>query len=124
MWSYMLAPPPLQAEFGVARADASLPCTFVMIGFATGGVLMGRLADHFGVAVPVAIMFPGFVIRRSTAFSADSGQDCRKCRWHERSSGSPRSARLGSLSAAILRDQRQRSAGGPGLGLIHRRQRS
>jgi MFS family permease len=62
MWSYMLAPPPLQAEFGVARADASLPCTFVMIGFATGGVLMGRLADHFGVAVPVAIMFPGFVM--------------------------------------------------------------
>jgi len=32
MWSYMVAPPPLQAEFGVARADASLPCTFVMIG--------------------------------------------------------------------------------------------
>jgi len=23
---------------------------------------MGRLADHFGVAVPVAIMFPGFVM--------------------------------------------------------------
>ena len=61
MWSYMVAPPTLQAEFGVARA-ASLPRTFVMIGFATGGVLMGRLADHFGVAVPVAIMFPGFVM--------------------------------------------------------------
>src|SRR6516225_5365558 len=68
MWSYMVAPPPLQAEFGVARADASLPCTFVMIRFATGGVLMGRLADHFGVAVPVAIMFRDSsfgVLRRS-----------------------------------------------------------
>jgi MFS family permease len=55
MWSYMVALPTLQAEFGVARADASLPFTFVMIGFAAGGVLMGQLADRFGVAVPLGI---------------------------------------------------------------------
>ena len=44
--------PAVQAEFGVARADASLPYTLLMIGFGIGGMLMGRLADRFGVMVP------------------------------------------------------------------------
>jgi MFS family permease len=47
--------PAVQAEFGVARADASLPYTLMMIGFGIGGVLMGRLADRLGVMVPVLI---------------------------------------------------------------------
>jgi MFS family permease len=47
--------PPLQAEFGVDRSDASLPYTLTMIGFGLGGILMGRLADRFGVMVPVLI---------------------------------------------------------------------
>jgi MFS family permease len=47
--------PSVQAEFGVARADASLPYTLMMIGFGLGGVLMGRLADRYGVMVPVLI---------------------------------------------------------------------
>jgi MFS family permease len=55
MWSVMVALPALQTEFGVTRADASLPFTMVMFGFAGGGVLMGRLADRFGIAVPLAI---------------------------------------------------------------------
>jgi MFS family permease len=55
MWSYMVALPTLQAEFGVARADASIPFTFVMLGFGAGGILMGRLADRFGIAVPLAL---------------------------------------------------------------------
>jgi MFS family permease len=42
--------PVAQAEFGVARADASLPYTLLMLGFGFGGLLMGRLADRFGVA--------------------------------------------------------------------------
>ena len=45
----------VQAEFGVARADASLPYTALMIGFGLGGVFMGRLADRFGVTVPIVI---------------------------------------------------------------------
>ena len=47
--------PTVQAEFGVARADASLPYTLLMIGFGIGGILMGRLADRHGVMVPVLI---------------------------------------------------------------------
>ncbi|MGY4829714.1 MFS transporter [Sphaerotilaceae bacterium SBD11-9] len=47
--------PSVQAEFGVARADASLPYTAMMIGFGVGGIVMGRLADRFGVMVPLLI---------------------------------------------------------------------
>jgi MFS family permease len=55
LWSVVVALPAIQAEFGVDRADASLPYTATMVGFALGGVLMGRLADRFGVVVPAAL---------------------------------------------------------------------
>jgi len=55
MWSFMVALPAIQSDFGASRAEASLPFTFVMLGFAGGGVLMGRLADRFGIAVPLGI---------------------------------------------------------------------
>jgi MFS family permease len=38
--------PTVQADFGVARADASLPYTLMMIGFGVGGIADGRLADR------------------------------------------------------------------------------
>ncbi|HEX4234077.1 MAG TPA: MFS transporter [Caldimonas sp.] len=47
--------PSVQAEFGIARADASLPYTLLMVGFGIGGVFMGRLADRRGVVVPLLI---------------------------------------------------------------------
>ncbi len=47
--------PAVQAEFGVSRADASLPYTLLMIGFGLGGVVMGRLADRRGVMLPLLI---------------------------------------------------------------------
>ena len=47
--------PTVQAEFNVARADASLPYTLTTIGFGIGGLFMGRLADRFGVLVPLLI---------------------------------------------------------------------
>jgi len=55
MYTVTVALPPVQAEFGVARSDASLPYTLTMIGFGLGSILMGRLADRFGVIVPVLI---------------------------------------------------------------------
>ena len=41
--------PAVQAEFGSARAEASLPYTLMMVGFGLGGIAMGRLADRRGV---------------------------------------------------------------------------
>ncbi len=55
MYSMAVVLPPLQEEFGIARADASLPFTLTMIGFGLGSVLMGRLSDRFGVIVPVLV---------------------------------------------------------------------
>jgi MFS family permease len=45
----------VQAEFGVARADASTPYSMLMIGFGVGGLLMGRLADRAGVMVALLL---------------------------------------------------------------------
>jgi MFS family permease len=53
MWSFPVALTTVQADFGVARADASLPFTLAMIGFAFGGMLMGWLLDRFGIVMPV-----------------------------------------------------------------------
>jgi MFS family permease len=47
--------PAVQAEFGVSRADASLPYTLMMIGFGVGGLFMGRWADRAGVHVPLML---------------------------------------------------------------------
>ena len=54
--------PSVQAEFGVARADASLPYTLLMLGFGIGGVFMGRLADKRGIVVPLCIGAAGLGI--------------------------------------------------------------
>ena len=53
MWSVVVILPAVQAEFGVARSAASLPYTVTMIGTGFGSILLGRLADRFGILVPV-----------------------------------------------------------------------
>src|SRR3954470_2100593 len=55
MYVMAVALTPVQAEFGTDRGGASLPYTLTMLGFGVGGIIMGRLADRFGVAVPVRI---------------------------------------------------------------------
>ena len=55
MYAVPVALPYIQADFGVGRSDASLPYTLTMVGFGLGGILMGRLADRFGVMVPALI---------------------------------------------------------------------
>ena len=47
--------PAVQADFGVTRAQASMPYTLLMIGFGVGCVVMGKLADRFGI-VPVILL--------------------------------------------------------------------
>jgi MFS family permease len=49
----VVALPAVQAEFGVARADASLPYTLAMLGFGVGAVVIGRLVDRYGIVAPV-----------------------------------------------------------------------
>jgi len=66
MYAIAVALAPVQAEFGITRADASLPYTLTMLGFGVGGILMGRLSDRFGVMVPTIIgaigLGTGFVL--------------------------------------------------------------
>jgi MFS family permease len=54
--------PSVQKEFNVARADASLPYTLLMIGFGIGGIFMGRLADKRGVMLPILIGSVGLAV--------------------------------------------------------------
>jgi MFS family permease len=66
MWSFVVALPAVQTDFGVARGEASLPFTLTMMGFGAGGIVMGRLADRFGVIIPVVagavLLGAGFVL--------------------------------------------------------------
>lgn len=59
MWSIVVVLPLVQEEFGVDRADASLPYTLTMVGFAAGNVLIGRIVDRMGVVLPVALAAVG-----------------------------------------------------------------
>jgi MFS family permease len=55
MWSYVVALPAVQAEFAATRADASVPYTMAMAGFAVGNLILGRLADRFGILAPILL---------------------------------------------------------------------
>jgi MFS family permease len=47
--------PTVQAEFGVGRADASLPYTLMMVCLGLGGLWTGRMADRHGIAPVLGI---------------------------------------------------------------------
>jgi MFS family permease len=66
MWAVVVTLPAVQAEFGVARADASLPYTLAMIGFGLGGVIIGRLVDRLGIVLPAI----GAILTTGLAFIA------------------------------------------------------
>lgn len=55
LWSSVVVLPTIQAEFGIDRGGASLPFTVTLLGFAVGGVFMGRLADRFGIIMPTIL---------------------------------------------------------------------
>jgi MFS family permease len=70
MWGVVVVLPAVQAEFGVDRADAALPYTAAMVGFATGNVVVGRAIDRMGYWVPALIasiaLGAGFLIASLT----------------------------------------------------------
>ncbi len=54
MWAIIVIMPAVQAEFATARAEASMPYTLTMIGFAVGNLVIGRAVDRFGVTISLA----------------------------------------------------------------------
>jgi MFS family permease len=72
MWSVIVALPAVQAEFGVARADASLPYTLTMLGFGVGGIVLGRMSDRFGILPPVIIGILCLTLGYAAAASAST----------------------------------------------------
>lgn len=55
MFASVIVLAPVAQEFGTGRGAASLPYALFMVGFGIGGVVMGRLADRFGIVVPAII---------------------------------------------------------------------
>ena len=66
MWSIVVIMPAMQAEFGVNRADAALPYTLTMAGYALGNFFIGRLVDRHGMALALA----GSAVLMSLGFAA------------------------------------------------------
>ncbi|GAB4363092.1 MAG: MFS transporter [Oricola sp.] len=54
MWSIITIMPDVQAEFGTARAEASIPYTLTMAGFALGNLIIGRAVDRFGITLALS----------------------------------------------------------------------
>ena len=65
MSTFSLFLPPIEKEFGLSRALATLPYMIAMIGWAAGAVLFGKLADDYGsrpvVLAGIVLMAAGFV---------------------------------------------------------------
>jgi len=55
LWSAVVVLPVIETEFGVDRGGASLPYTATMVGFAAGGILIGRIADKLGIMLPLLL---------------------------------------------------------------------
>ena len=53
MWAGVVTLPAVQADFGISRADASLPYTLTMIGFGGGAVVIGGFVDRLGIVRPL-----------------------------------------------------------------------
>lgn len=49
MWAVIVVMPAVEAEFGAGRAEASMPYTLAMIGFALGNMWLGQVVDRLGV---------------------------------------------------------------------------
>jgi MFS family permease len=97
MWSVVVVLPAVQQEFGVDRAGASFPYTLTMIGFGLGGVIMGRLADRFGVVVPLAL--GGLLLGAGYLLAAHAASLGAFARWQGLPVGVGSSAMFGPLVA-------------------------
>ena len=72
MWAIIVIMPAVQAEFGVSRADASLPYTLTMIGFAVGNFAVGRAVDKWGVTPVLVVCALGIAAGYGLAMASGS----------------------------------------------------
>ena len=72
IWAVIVIMPALEAEFGSGRAASSLPFTLIMVGFAVGNLLIGRLVDRFGVTVALIGASIGIAVGYGLAVLAPS----------------------------------------------------
>ncbi|WP_282151029.1 MFS transporter [Ruegeria atlantica] len=49
MWAVIVVMPAVESQFNAGRAEAAMPYTLAMIGFALGNFWMGQLVDRLGV---------------------------------------------------------------------------
>ncbi len=65
-WTIVVVIPMVEAEFGTLRAAATVPYTLMMVGFGIGTIVIGRMADRFGIVTPVIgaalLLVAGYVI--------------------------------------------------------------
>ena len=71
MWAIIVIMPAVQNEFAALRAEASIPYTLTMIGFALGNLAIGRAVDKFGVTT--ALIGSAIVTAAGFALAAASG---------------------------------------------------
>ena len=62
----------MEAEFGTTRAEASLPYTLNMIGFALGNFALGRALDRFGVTLSLILAALGIAAGLGLAIASGS----------------------------------------------------
>ncbi len=60
MYLVVVVMPAIELEFAATRAEASLPYSMIMLGWAAGTFFMGRLFDRFGIHIPIVIGIAGF----------------------------------------------------------------
>ena len=55
LWSAVVVLPIIEVEFAVGRGGASVPFAATMVGFAAGGILIGRFSDRLGIMLPLLL---------------------------------------------------------------------
>ena len=72
IWAVVVVLPAVQREFEIDRSLASMPYSLTMVGFGLGNLMVGKMVDRFGLAIPMAasavLMGTGYLL---ASFSGD-----------------------------------------------------
>ena len=53
IWAVVVVLPSVQREFEIDRSLASMPYSLTMVGFGLGNLMVGKMVDRFGLAIPM-----------------------------------------------------------------------